>query len=125
MFFRAETFSAAQAILKGMFGYEEVYQYKLWEQIYSENLYFWYFVPAIAALIYLTPNAAELLRKYRPAIEFSYNFTRLTWLTRSIFNFLAWRPTLVWGVGFGVLALSSVVQIYRLDELTEFIYFNF
>ncbi|MCJ8324629.1 MAG: MBOAT family protein [Rhizobiales bacterium] len=125
VFFRAESFSAAQAILKGMFGYEEVYQYKLWENIYAENLYFWYFAPAIAAIIYLTPNAAELARKYRPAIEFSYNFTRLTWLTRSIFNFLAWRPTLIWGVAFGVLGLASLMQVYRLDELTEFIYFNF
>ncbi|MBL1421631.1 MAG: MBOAT family protein [Alphaproteobacteria bacterium] len=125
VFFRADSFSGAQAILKGMFGYNEIYQYKLWQNFYAQNPFFWYFIPAIAALIYLTPNAIELVRKYRPVFEFNYNAPKFSVITAFIFKSLAWRPTIGWTFVLSTIALLSLAQVYRLDELTEFIYFNF
>lgn len=125
VFFRAESFSAAQAILKGMFGYNEVYQYKLWQSFYAQNPLFWYFIPAIAVLIYLAPNAIELVGKYRPVIEFNYKAAKFSIVTKLISKLLMWRPTLAWSFCLGAVAALSLVQVYRLDELTEFIYFNF
>ena len=38
---------------------------------------------------------------------------------------LRWVPTPRWAAAVGGIALVALVQIYRLEDLTEFIYFNF
>ena len=38
---------------------------------------------------------------------------------------LLWRPSPGWSIAIFAITLTSIIQMYRLDDLTEFIYFNF
>ena len=38
---------------------------------------------------------------------------------------MAWRPVPKWGAVVMVMSCVALVQLYRLNDLTEFIYFNF
>ena len=72
------------------------------------------FIYPALAIIYLAPNAYELLDRYRPGIT--------TWnvpsTTPAILRF-RWRPTLVWGLFVAVLGLAV---FGRLAQPVPFVY---
>lgn len=125
VFFRAETFVGAEAILKGMFGFTEFYDIKTWSGILGNNDYFWAKALIMTYVVIWLPNSIEITKNYRPVIgvrkiiKKSAN-TSLFWYQK-----LIWRPSFAWSPIFLIAGLVSLTQLYRLNELTEFIYFNF
>ena len=73
------------------------------------------------------PNTAELAASYRPALHFRKALGLEDWKPRSgRWPVLSkWRPTPVWVGMLSVLAVIGVAEMYRLGELSEFIYYNF
>ncbi|MEO6225840.1 MAG: MBOAT family O-acyltransferase [Sphingomicrobium sp.] len=66
------------------------------------------------AIIYLAPNAYELLERYRPGIvTWQVPSTTPAWLR------VRWRPTLLWGL---VIALLGLTVFGRLAQPVPFVY---
>jgi alginate O-acetyltransferase complex protein AlgI len=38
---------------------------------------------------------------------------------------IAWRPSPAWAATMGLGFFVALVQLYRMEDITEFIYFNF
>jgi D-alanyl-lipoteichoic acid acyltransferase DltB (MBOAT superfamily) len=73
---------------------------------------------AAAALIVFFPNTQQLMRRYRPALDFG----RWATVARPAIQ-LTFRPTPAWAIGIGLIFFLGVAFILR--GTTEFIYFNF
>jgi len=125
VFFRAESFGTALAVLKGMFGQTLYYDAKFWSQNLTNTDFFWFQAIALAFIVIIAPNSIEIVRKYRPVVDVKSNSKTLKSTFIPLRKLLRWRPSLAWSASFFVVGIVSLVQIYRLDELTEFIYFNF
>jgi len=125
VFFRAESFGTALAVLKGMFGQTLYYDTKIWNHLLVDTSFFWFQVIVLTAIVVIAPNSIEIVRKYRPVVDLKSTAKILKNTFTPLRNSLQWRPTLAWSASFFVVGIISLVQIYRLDELTEFIYFNF
>ncbi len=119
VFFRAETLDGAVLVLEGMAGMAFAVDAKLWEASLSGGASFWTSAALLGAYVLFAPNAIELTRRYRPVIDTKGALDRLAW------SGLAWRPTPAWSAAIAGVGLVAVIQIYRLGDLTEFIYFNF
>ena len=123
VFFRAETFAGAASILAGMVGLNGL---DLARNAPAEmtraaagvaESFFW-FVPL--ALIALVSNAISTAR-YRPTLDYRKELGRGRRWRRP----LDWQPTAVWGFALSAIAIIGVSQMYRLGDLSEFIYYNF
>ncbi|GAA6156567.1 MBOAT family protein [Pyruvatibacter sp. HU-CL02332] len=121
VFFRAETFTGAVLILEGMFGLNEVYVLKPWESVLTDTSVFWMQAVGLAAICLFAPNAIELVRKYRPVIDVRDALGKVVAHGQRFM----WRPSPAWSMAIFAITLTSIIQMYRLDDLTEFIYFNF
>ncbi|GAA0775559.1 MBOAT family protein [Roseibium denhamense] len=122
VFFRAESFNGASNIIHGMTGFSTVYEPKLWESALSGTLQVWAMMVALAAIVFLLPNAIEFTEKYNPVL----GLKKLVAQRRSEgFLPVRWQPTTGWALGVSVLFGLALIQTYRLAEMTEFIYFNF
>jgi alginate O-acetyltransferase complex protein AlgI len=125
VFFRAETFPGAWLIIEGMFGLTEYYDPKFWNSTLRDTGYFWMQACLMACIVFILPNSIEFVRRYKPVIDL-VNFTSNA--SSNLCEFISkitWRPSPSWSVCTFIVGLVSLIQIYRLDELTEFIYFNF
>jgi len=131
VFFRAETFGGAASILQGMAGLngfflagespsELVAAAKGVAESYA------LFIP-MAFIVWALPNTAELAASYRPTLYFRKALGQDTWkVDRSRWSGLfRWRPTPLWIGSLSVMAVIGVTQMYRLGDLSEFIYYNF
>ncbi|MEH6525373.1 MAG: MBOAT family O-acyltransferase [Sneathiella sp.] len=125
VFFRAESISGATKILGGMFGVSEYHSAKIWVDILQDGGFFWAQAFFLAVIVFVYPNSVEIVRKYRPALEIRALIKGRAWQSMSWWRSLAWRPSPGWSAALFIIGLASIIQIYRLDELTEFIYFNF
>jgi D-alanyl-lipoteichoic acid acyltransferase DltB (MBOAT superfamily) len=134
VFFRADSFAAAQAILRGMMGLNGLviplgYQASLGP--FAEPLRWigWEFGPDVAlfqgrseilwlgtllVIIWLFPNTQEIMSRYRPALGVSIEGGRRPWLL--------WRPNAAGVVAVAVLAVSSLLS---LTKVSAFLYFQF
>ncbi len=121
VFFRAETFDGAILVLEGMAGLTRFHQVSLWDPILSDTGLFWSQCFILAIVVLFAPNAIELVRKYRPVVDMHQIAAGLRALGQTAF----WRPSPAWSVAGFTVALTGIIQLYRLDDLTEFIYFNF
>ncbi|MEP2757772.1 MAG: MBOAT family O-acyltransferase [Hyphomicrobiales bacterium] len=122
VFFRAESFSGANNILKGMTGLATIYEPKLWETLVSGTAPIWAGMICLAAIVFLLPNSIEFTEKYNPVL----GLKRLVSQRRSDgFLPIRWQPSSRWAIAVSILFAVAMVQTYRLAELTEFIYFNF
>jgi alginate O-acetyltransferase complex protein AlgI len=122
VFFRAESFTGASNIIHGMTGFSTVYEPKLWEGALSGTMQVWAMMVALAAIVFLLPNAIEFTEKYNPVL----GLKKLVAQRRSEgFLPVRWQPTTGWALGVSVLFGLALIQTYRLAEMTEFIYFNF
>jgi len=122
VFFRAESFTGASNIIHGMTGLSTVYEPKLWEGALTGTVQVWAMMVALAAIVFLLPNAIEFTEKYNPVL----GLKKLVAQRRSEgFLPVRWQPTTGWALGVSVLFGLALIQTYRLAEMTEFIYFNF
>lgn len=120
VFFRAETFGGATAILTGMAGLESGVDTKVWKGLLANNLNHWVQFAGLALVVLLAPNAIQILRRYRPVTDLSPVLR-----TRRFVNSLVWRMSGRWSAVASLVVLIAIVQLYRLEDMTEFIYFNF
>ena len=125
VFFRAESFDGAEAILKGMFGMSEYHNVKIWVEVLQDSGLFWIEVFALTLIVVWCPNSVEIVKNYRPVIGINKMIRRATGFSKFWRKVIIWRPSHGWSSALFVVGVISLIQIYRLNELTEFIYFNF
>ncbi len=127
VFFRAETFEGAFAILAGMAGMAGTtaaavdgtlggLNAEAWLRQCAEAG--WLFV-ILFAFVWSMPTSIELTSRYRPALGAARS-KWLDWRRR-----LIWRPSVRWSMAFAAIGLIAIAQLYRAGELSEFIYYNF
>ena len=125
VFFRALNFEGAGNILIGMFGLTQAYDPNLWAQTITDTGYIWLSIIGLSAFVVWLPNSIELTQKYRPVLHVR-NAVREAWGIAAYFKeAFSWRPSRGWAAVFFIIGTLSLIQIYRLQGLTEFIYFNF
>lgn len=121
VFFRAETFTGAITILQSMFGYAEFISVQAWQDVIPNASFTLYLLLAMTTIVVLLPNSIEFTRNYRPVLDTAKELGQPLF---KLFNF-HWSPRPAWALVFTSIALVSIIQTYRLNGLTEFIYFNF
>jgi D-alanyl-lipoteichoic acid acyltransferase DltB (MBOAT superfamily) len=118
--FRAETVGSATAIWAGMVRLKDIGSLAAWLPATPAGLLAGPIPVMVAgiALLALFPNSQQLLRRYRPVFDFA------DWrdAARPIIP-LAWRPTLAWALGTGLILAAGLA--FMLRGQTQFIYFNF
>ncbi|MCV6601282.1 MAG: MBOAT family protein [Cohaesibacter sp.] len=120
VFFRAETFGGATSVLTGMAGLSTSIDIKLWKALLSGSQDLWVFFTFLAVIVFYAPNSIQLMRHYRPITQKTATLgKRLFW------QGLVWRPSHKWAVIASITILVAILQLYRLEDMTEFIYFNF
>ncbi len=131
VFFRAESFNAATAILEGMAGMNglsteliHIRQTDLFAinwilglvpiQIPVQMLVTIIF-SGLLIIVWVAPNTQQIMASYRPAFEIcdTYVGTKIR---------LQWHCNRIWGVIIGTMALLSVLNMHR---ISEFLYFQF
>ena len=81
-------------------------------------------VLTLAAMIIIVtamPNSIEITRRYRPVIDSVKELSASQYFLPK----LAWRPVSAWGLVIAATGTGALIQLYRLNDMTEFIYFNF
>lgn len=125
VFFRAESFTGAWAMIDGMFGLSEYPDMKLWATVMPDRGLFWSAVVLLTMVVVWMPNSVEIARHYRPVIGAKKFIKKAFGLSHYLRENIQWRPSVRWSSALLIVGLVSLTQIYRLVELTEFIYFNF
>jgi len=122
VYFRAETFGGANNIILGMTGLSTVYEPALWEGVTTATASIWGSLALLAGIIFLLPNSIEFTENYKPILGLNKFIA-----SRKSEGFLPlrWRPTVGWAGAISLIGVVSAIQIYRLADMTEFIYFNF
>lgn len=150
VFFRAENFSSAIAMLQGMIGvnglsinpsfaqYVAAFAQKLPIKIYSDGwgtLASLDFTGAITqiclglCLVFYFPNTRQILQRYRPTLEdmtdpVSMDIKINNPLQTKLLKYTEWRPTQLQGVIYGVL-FFMVLSYMASASKSEFLYFQF
>lgn len=121
VFFRAESFSGAMIMLSAMAGFETVTEVKHWTEIIPMSETILYLLGAVALLVIAMPNSIDFTRNYNPVLKIRNELKDnkiSSWLP-------VWSPNMRWSSAISVIALVAIIQVYRINDLTEFIYFNF
>lgn len=131
VFFRAETFTDAVAVLQGMAGLNGV----LWPSAISDTpllvgsaAYVW--IAVILAIVWLAPNTQEWLADHDPVLDDDRHLLRDSirkgTFETSLFG-TVWRRRLLWLVPFGAVSgvLTAMIIVYRGADTADFIYFIF
>ena len=121
VFFRAESFSGAMIMLQSMAGLSEQYVVNHWSSIVPFAGSVPIYLIAMLFIVVALPNSMELMKRYRPVLSSIKEIGK----PLLPMPFLQWRPSLSWGLAMSVIGTAALIQIYRLNGLTEFIYFNF
>lgn len=120
VFFRAESFSGAMLMLEAMSG-SGATNPQAWTEIIPDFAALPYLLAGMFVLVAAFPNSIELTRNYKPILKVRDELAD-NWRGRW---FPVWDAGPKWAAIVACLAFVSIVQIYRLNDLTEFIYFNF
>ena len=121
VFFRAETFSGATTVLTAMFAINaSTIPSNIMPVGFDLSTTLFAFTGMLLIVTSL-PNAVQLTRNHRPIISTAGDVAKL----RGKFKKLLWSPTPRWATLTSALAIAAIIQIYRSNGLTEFIYFNF
>lgn len=120
VFFRAETFNGGLIMLQSMAGLSGVVTVG-WREIMPDGQFLPAMIAAMSVIVLCLPNGLELTGNYRPVLFAAKELinTGAGWLR------VRWSPTPVWGLAIAAVGSLSLIQIYRLNDLSEFIYFNF
>ena len=119
VFFRAETLDGALLVLHGMASLPQIGQMPTVLPGQALDLIAQFV--ALFGIVLLLPNSVEFTRGYRPVLHAFSKTVR----HGGLFASMRWAPTPAWGAAIMVVASAGIIQIYRLNGLTEFIYFNF
>lgn len=152
VFFRAPTLASAQTVLAGMLGLNGVTMPSGLGKYFGVFKYVGIKFEGVAtpgfsivtagtmitlalAIIWFLPNTQEWLRYHEPTLNYSAlndqsqgieqpksDQTNGTRWEQSIWNHLAWQPTLAWAF---LTMLITTIGIYSISGNNEFIYFNF
>ena len=119
VFFRAETFAGGMTIAQSMVGLSGAAGAD-WQTVLPDAQ----LIPATLAVMLIIvlclPNGPEFTENYRPVLSTARELLRSGARRR-----LRWVPSPTWAAATAAVATVSIIQIYRLNDLTEFIYFNF
>ncbi|MCW5751309.1 MAG: MBOAT family protein [Alphaproteobacteria bacterium] len=121
VFFRAETLDGALAILRGMIGLGGLAEGRRLLPGTGDIVFCALALAAAAAIAFLAPNTAEIMRRYRPALLETLRGSRPA--GGRLFRWLVWRPSLPWAVAVGGAASFAVAAIFGWQS--EFLYFQF
>ncbi|WP_120495626.1 MBOAT family protein [Kiloniella sp. EL199] len=125
IFFRAESFTGAETMLLSMFGQAGYIYPDIIKDLALDHEFFWFISCVIGFIIFFCPNSVEITRRYQPTIDYKSLLDKTHQLKARFIKAYAWRPSTNWSCAMLGVGVISLLQIYRLDELTEFIYFNF
>lgn len=135
VYFRAETFSSANSILKSMFGFNGISLLKRLEgklnafsalipsELHYNGVFFNELIPAgkscmlvilIGLIALYAPNTEQVFKRTTPVISHHRFNTNQ--------NALLWANNYIWAIGLGLMGLISVLCI---SITNEFIYFQF
>lgn len=74
------------------------------------------------SVVWFMPNAQEIMRRYRPALDARRNQGDTEPGVARVLVWLQWRPSLRWAGLVGVMAFAG---IFSLTQVSEFLYFRF
>jgi D-alanyl-lipoteichoic acid acyltransferase DltB (MBOAT superfamily) len=117
VFFRADTFSGALAMLTGMAGLNDLMPIAGQAVVEHTGHRVWRWVAAALAIAVAMPNIYQLMRRYRPALGQPDIGYKLPGGLRPV-----WRLSAPWAIGGAMLAL---VAFLMLTQVSEFLYFRF
>jgi len=120
VFFRAESFAGAFLMLEAMSGLGVV-DVQSWTKIIPDFALLPYLLLLMLLIVVSLPNSIDLTRNYNPVLKVKQELSA----NRRLQYLPVWNPGPRWAVFVSCIALASIIQIYRLNDLTEFIYFNF
>lgn len=121
VFFRAETFGGAVIVVEALAGLQDIQIMKNASDLVPDVSFTGFQLALMVLIVTCLPNSIELVRNYQPVIG---TFRELKETTIG-FSKMVWRPVPKWGVVACIGGSVALIQLYRLNDLTEFIYFNF
>ena len=136
VFFRAETFGGALAVLQGMVNLPFTMGPRLGPLaglvqglgvrfegpfVHTEDLQLTLYLGAWVAFVWLAPNTQELMGDVGPAHAYLPR-TGAPWHKSGWLSRLSWRPSIAWAAVFGLLFSVCVLS---LSQISEFIYYRF
>jgi len=121
VFFKAGSFEGAIVMLHAMSGFTSLSNVEHWTDIVPLADSVLYILCMMTLIVIVLPNSIDLTQNYNPALHVRQE---LKANAKSLWS-LVWTPNLRWAAVISCMAFASVIQIYRLNDLTEFIYFNF
>jgi len=121
VFFRAETFGGAILLLQSMFVPASQYSLMVLTPVLKDPAFVAFAISVLMIIVTSFPNSIDITRSYRPVIDTMKELAQ-TGLASSR---VSWRPSASWGFVMLFVGGVSLIQLYRLNDLTEFIYFNF
>jgi len=121
VFFRAETFAGALKVLVSMFVPDFPGVASLQAPLVVDTNSTVLTLAAMIVIVTCMPNSIEITRRYRPVID----TVRELATSQYFMPRLTWRPVSVWGLVIAVGGTGALIQLYRLNDMSEFIYFNF
>lgn len=142
VFFRAASFDAALAMLRGMAGLNGIaipnaiaarlgaawqWLVDLGVSSYlgggSQFIFTWLWIVFLLAVALAMPNTQQIMSRFEPAMHLHHadeqNEIRLM---ARLHSALAWRPNVGWAIATGVVAAFGVLAMSR---ISEFLYFQF
>jgi D-alanyl-lipoteichoic acid acyltransferase DltB (MBOAT superfamily) len=120
VFFRAETFGGALTMLSAMFVPVSTSFAELPVTVIADPTFTVLSIAALIIVVTALPNSIEITRNYRPVIDTVKELASSDAGTR-----LVWRPAGAWSLIVAAAGAGALIQLYRLNDMTEFIYFNF
>jgi len=124
VFFRAETFGGATHLLASMFGITKDVGLMIGNPfVLSNQVDTAWTVAAMILIVTLLPNSIEIMRNYQPVIDTMRELASN--VASKLEERIVWRPAGVWGLLIFAVGSTALIQLYRMNDLTEFIYFNF
>ena len=120
VFFRAETFNGALIMLSAMFVPAVQSIANVPANVVIDPTFTVLSIAALIIVVTALPNSIEITRNYRPVIDTVKELANSDTGTR-----LVWRPAGAWSLVIAAAGAGALIQLYRLNDMTEFIYFNF
>lgn len=120
VFFRAETLGGAMHMVSAMFGISNG-PVSNWQTLIAAPGEVLTGMTALLVVCVCLPNSIELTRAYNPVIGVWSEVGK----PRVILTWLRWRPSWGWALVTAGTGIVSILQVYRLNDLSDFIYFNF
>lgn len=121
VFFRAETLPGAITVLASMAGLSSEVSMTS-GAVFANGVYQTLMMfAAMFVIVTFMPNSIQMTRSHRPIISAAGDVKKIGGKLKG----LRWSMSPQWATFTSVIFFVTVIQIYRLNGLTEFIYFNF